>query len=602
MPITAKQRGLLGNDLHHPPQPHDASSEANGSNPNASGIKLPEATSRWLSFAAQLLSKGTQRRPSKGGKQSTSPDDAPLLWSLPTGDFLSVRGSWHDLFPSGKGKKPRRLEAVQQRAHDWLAHPTTSDTHAWEALVWLEMLSSAPEGLTPPLAAAILERLATLVEDARTEDPSHDLLCFLFLAIEASWKIGLLCGRDPEGVAWQHRARQSLQRLCETLGPDPSGIAGRYLPYLPLLLASWVRCELAGEAQRISFAGRDVLKTLYTPLLEQALRTLRADGSAVFTEGTTTPLPEWLSAAVKLADPVIRPLAKTVMKGGSLKVEGNLVSPSFSAGRGKWAALRSSFSRDAWHAVVAFDGPRLQLELAGEQLLLSGAWDYELQIDGTPIEPAEQWDEVLWHEDDDVVYLELHAWLDDWALQRQILLPKQAEFVYLADALVGPQPAAIRYRSSYPLAPGVAFSPAAETHEGWLEQGKLRHLTLPLTSPEWRSERSEYDLSAQGNEWHYTATRQGSAIYLPLFLSTKGMSKKKESPFTWRRLTVAEQLRIQSPDIAVAARVQIESEQFVVYRSLGPRGNRTFLGKNVATEFYMGRFQEGKYETIMEVK
>jgi hypothetical protein len=56
-------------------------------------------------------------------------------------------------------------------------------------------------------------------------------------------------------------------------------------------------------------------------------------------------------------------------------------------------------------------------------------------------------------------------------------------------------------------------------------------------------------------------------------------------------------------DSAVGYRAQSGNDQWLFYRSLGPAGNRTFLGQNIAGEFSAGRFlTSGKYKEWIEVE
>ena len=72
---------------------------------------------------------------------------------------------------------------------------------------------------------------------------------------------------------------------------------------------------------------------------------------------------------------------------------------------------------------------------------------------------------------------------------------------------------------------------------------------------------------------------------------------------TWRQLTVAEQRQNQPRDVAAGYRVQFGSRQWLIYRSLTPPANRTVLGMNLSTDFFLGRFgRDGETNTIVEVE
>ena len=74
-------------------------------------------------------------------------------------------------------------------------------------------------------------------------------------------------------------------------------------------------------------------------------------------------------------------------------------------------------------------------------------------------------------------------------------------------------------------------------------------------------------------------------------------------PRTWRRLTVAESLEVVQQDVAVAFRVRVGSDQWVIYRSLGERGNRTFFGENLLDEFFIGTLnRKGMVEAMVQIQ
>ena len=72
---------------------------------------------------------------------------------------------------------------------------------------------------------------------------------------------------------------------------------------------------------------------------------------------------------------------------------------------------------------------------------------------------------------------------------------------------------------------------------------------------------------------------------------------------TWRRLTVAESLRPVPADAAVGFRVAIGDRQWLIYRALATRANRTLLGHNLATESLIARFgKDGEVASIVEIE
>ena len=79
--------------------------------------------------------------------------------------------------------------------------------------------------------------------------------------------------------------------------------------------------------------------------------------------------------------------------------------------------------------------------------------------------------------------------------------------------------------------------------------------------------------------------------------------RRSKKPRTWRQLTVGEKMEVMPPDVAVGYRAQSGDDQWLFYRSLGPAGNRTLLGHNIAGEFSAGRFlSTGKFKEWIEIE
>jgi hypothetical protein len=245
----------------------------------------------------------------------------------------------------------------------------------------------------------------------------------------------------------------------------------------------------------------------------------------------------------------------------------------------------------------------MQTELTcGRETFWSGVWETRLTADGTLLEPQTGWEEVCWHTDDDVDYLELECKLSgDWCLQRQFIMAREDQFLFVADALVGPGSAEIEYTSCLPLAEQVRFIPEDETREGTLVG--CRHplgRVLPLAMPEWRPLHYDGDLNTSQTGLCHTQRAGGQRLYAPIFIDLD--RRRGRRPLTWRRLTVAERLEIVDAETAVAFRVQVGGEQWVFYRSLTDTDSRTFLGQHIHDEFFAGRFDpDGEVDELISI-
>lgn len=276
---------------------------------------------------------------------------------------------------------------------------------------------------------------------------------------------------------------------------------------------------------------------------------------------------------------------------------------------------RRALLRRTWHAPfdslqVDYSQPELRLELtAADRVLVSGIWSFETTADGEPLLPAGAWGEVCWHSDRDVDYLELEIALSGgWMLQRQMLLARKDQFLFLADALIGDNAlpesasAAIRHAFRLPLAGSVSIAPAAESRESVLASNRKRLArALPLALPEWRVEPCPGELTGEWDALVLRQAAQGRNLYAPLWLDLSSSRLRRDC--TWRRLTVGENLATQPRDVAVGYRAQIGKDQWLIYRTLAAKGNRTVLGQNYSSDFVCCRFlRSGTTEDILEIE
>lgn len=332
---------------------------------------------------------------------------------------------------------------------------------------------------------------------------------------------------------------------------------------------------------------------------------------------------------------------------GILKLSG---PPGYYSEPKQLALLRRARRGPHDQLLLDFSGPDVLMELtAAGRVLWTSRWDWQATIDRQPFAPTGPWREVCWHSDSDVDYLEIEQPLaGGWNIQRQAVLGRKDRFLLLADALLGPRPregeareseareseaaemkkraepqprplvgaleparplvaamcaSEIRYAATIALGDKVQFAPAAETREGWLACGRQRCATIvPLALPEWRAERGHSDFaSAADNTLVLMQAAQGHALYAPLWIDLD--PRHTRQPVTWRRLTVAENLQVMPRDVAVGYRVQIGRGQWLTYRTLAPRGNRTVLGQNYSADFVCSRLiPNGLTEGIIEIQ
>jgi hypothetical protein len=251
----------------------------------------------------------------------------------------------------------------------------------------------------------------------------------------------------------------------------------------------------------------------------------------------------------------------------------------------------------------AADPPRIDL-ISGAQRLLTGAWQHETTCDGEAVRIAGEWEELYWDSDATCEILELGVELSHGLrLERQILLARQDRVLYLADVVLAADDRARRlaHEMSLPLGPSVAWRPEADTRDGTLTAAAQQAAVLPLALHEWRSDPRGGSLAEAGGRLALKQEATGCGLYAPLLFDLDPRRARRER--SWRQLTVAESLEVVPRDVAVAFRAQSGRNQWLFYRSLGPAGNRSFMGQNVAGEFYAGRFRpSGKVDEWIEVE
>ncbi len=187
-------------------------------------------------------------------------------------------------------------------------------------------------------------------------------------------------------------------------------------------------------------------------------------------------------------------------------------------------------------------------------------------------------------------------------LQRQIVFAHDDCFVFLADHLTSPQRGHLEYRGVLPMAAQVEFRAARRAARAVSCFGR-RPLAqaMPLGMPEWWAEQHRGELKATTEGLELREATAGQGLYVPMFIDLdRGRFRRR---MTWRRLTVAESLTPVSPEVAAGFRVAVGAEQWLIYRALAARGNRTLLGHNLATESLIARFgKDGKVTSIVEIE
>ncbi len=508
----------------------------------------------------------------------------------------------------------------------WLSQqlPVRSDEVciALVAAGWIHGLPKLGRSIAPSTWLETLQTILTQVDRSwAAKEPAH-LLSWLIWSCE----IPLALATQLAHLGSKDRiVCETLDRLAaciETAGETPHVWITDGGRHLRALLACVARCRFTANrlgARKWYRAQRKALISLVSIAISLSDRW----GHPLFVEaGQETPNLDFWKAMTNIcgnSPSIIRLLRSNFGKKFSDDVldkqdsnKATLPALGFYNEKAELAVLRSSWSSHVGRVGVDFSSDTAWLDIIGleGQRLISGPWDLLISKNGKPLELSDPWTEVCWFSDDDVDYLEIECKVEgECRVQRQIMLARDESIVVVADALLGFEIADWSIESRMPLENGIYMRQDDKTREAVLcEEGKSSDelpkqmaLLLPLSLPEWRRQNSRGELVSEDDCIVTTQNGRSQRLYSPLVISLKKRHQSQE--YTWRQLTVAESMSIQTVDVAAAFRFQIGKEQWMIYRSLAETRRRTAMGLHFNVEFYAGRFDgsEGEFESLVEV-
>lgn len=269
------------------------------------------------------------------------------------------------------------------------------------------------------------------------------------------------------------------------------------------------------------------------------------------------------------------------------------------------AIIRTGWDRRSVRVMLDYRHPIPRLEIAvADRILIDGPWQWEASADGRPLEVEGAWKVSCWESDRKATFLEISAALGDGRhFERQVVVLPRDRIVLLADAITtpgGPAPAGLRYRGTVPLATSLDADVAAETREVCVFDTAMRFMALPLALNEWRAG-GRGGFEASPTALVLSQEGAGGRLYAPLWIDCD--PARVGRPLTWRQLTVADTRLILPPHQAAGFRVQVGTEQWLLYRALDVARNRTLLGCNVSCEFLLGRIKRsGEVARTLEIQ
>ena len=279
------------------------------------------------------------------------------------------------------------------------------------------------------------------------------------------------------------------------------------------------------------------------------------------------------------------------------------VRPVCQSDGSRLACLRDEWISDANLLSVLHHGrfPKLELATRGN-VLVRGDWEIEVCVAGRELPLTSPWICSCWYTDDEGDYLELQAHITpETRVERQLLLARNDDLLFLADAIIGGGDVRIDYVSRLPLVSGVEVQPDRRSRECRLV-GKARTARVfPLALPCERILGTAGHFSASSSCLELRQSGMGG-LYAPLFIDWN--PARRRSPAVWRPLTIAQDGAAISSGRAAGYRLQAGKEQWLFYRSLSRiLEPRTVLGQHTLYETMIGRFlRSGKFEPMVLVE
>ncbi len=469
---------------------------------------------------------------------------------------------------------------------------------------WLQNLTDRIHGYKPDLEEAVLCHLI-----AQCEMP-----LLLSVATSASRRVAI-----PEATRAMDHLAEYLERGMDE--PGPWLVHGA--SYLRAALASVVRCRVLANSLG--------LRKWYPPqaralvyLLKHAARWSRPSGTQMLAAKKLSP--KYKAVWNALRDQSGRPkelmlacgyagigetsrkeLLSVAKKSPKKKKPKKLPALTHYDADASTAVMRCDWKHKGGQVAIDFSEQAPKLEALGPKgkAVIDGNWSISVLRDGQAQIQLDDWQEVCWFSDEDADYLELEAKFGPKAkVQRQVLLLREQRVLLLSDSLLCQTNDQWQISSRIPLGEGTKVSSPKKTTEVLLGSGNSKCLVLPLYLPEWKRQLMDSaSLTASDSELIATSSTLGSSrLYMPIAISL--CPSHATDQFTWRRLTVGEDLRLVGADEAVAFRLQYGQEQLLLYRTLAASRRRTALGMHTMADFYAGTFdaETGEPSTLLEVE
>ena len=566
----------------------------------------------WTKFAKRLSRPGRWEKYSRllGGESQRKPN-SPLAWAVPhsvlNGDTLPTIKRWYRSIGAQRKLKSTAREVMTATGTLTLGAGGQLRTDAESALL--------------AIAAAQAMGAIAAKSDQGQWHQTLDHLLDMSVSPRSDWELSpwgyqlvsvelpmTLAFMLPEIETMEQTGQEAAIRMNNSLSAmlDLDGWPfADHLPVLAPLAASWTRC--LKMARKAGFPSDPAVNEQVQLLVPQIFRLMRNDGSLMLSNHQDSPIEgEFENQLLSLMKGKRRNRKfAQVCRQKKPKTADVLAIDLPESSLSEWASsgvYQSQWRRRSPKLAIDYSNQQCRIEVGRDLPLLGGQTMPEIRLGGQLLEPVSDFEVVCDEQNDDLDFLELEIELSRGVqLQRQFILSRNDDFLIVADAVLATEVGGLDYRCKWPLAPGVSGMQETETRELYLTAGKIQSLVLPLALPEWRVARHNGQLDFDDDGLELRQNSSGRALYAPLVFDLS--PKRSKRPRTWRPLTVAEQLKIVPSDVASAFRIQLDKQQWILYRSLAEQGNRTFMGENFNGELFLGSFDtNGQVKPLLQIE
>ena len=566
----------------------------------------------WTKFAKRLSRPGRWEKYSRllGGESQRKPN-SPLAWAVPhsvlNGDTLPTIKRWY------------RSVGAQRKLRS-TAREVMTATGTLTLGAGGQLRTDAESALLAIAAAQAMGAIAAKSDQGQWHQ-TLDHLLDMSVSPRSDWELSpwgyqlvsvelpmTLAFMLPEIETMEQTGQEAAIRMNNSLSAmlDLDGWPfADHLPVLAPLAASWTRC--LKMARKAGFPSDPAVNEQVQLLVPQIFRLMRNDGSLMLSNHQDSPIEgEFENQLLSLMKGKRRNRKfAQVCRQKKPNTADVLAIDLPESSLSEWASsgvYQSQWRRRSPKLAIDYSNQQCRIEVGRDLPLLGGQTMPEIRLGGQLLEPVSDFEAVCDEQNDDLDFLELEIELSRGVqLQRQFILSRNDDFLIVADAVLATEVGGLDYRCKWPLAPGVSGMQETETRELYLTAGKIQSLVLPLALPEWKVARHNGQLDFDDDGLELRQNSSGRALYAPLVFDLS--PKRSKRPRTWRPLTVAEQLKIVPSDVASAFRIQLDKQQWILYRSLAEQGNRTFMGENFNGELFLGSFDtNGQVKPLLQIE